>query len=158
MAVNATPNIPSNAVPLNSYVKNAVKVASPDLILYDDSELPLALTNELIFEEIAGQEIISITRHDLIDGQNVVYSPIKNTKSVFLQNNPLNITSLQGSADKYFASFPIKMEDYVALNEASVYYDKASRSVVIEVSDIPAGKQVEVQILSAGSILDDTIY
>lgn len=158
MAISATPDLPSNAVPLYKYTANSVRVASPDIVLNEVQELPTSLTNELIFEDIAGQEIISIVRHDLIDGQNVVYSPIKNIKSVALQNNSLNILSLQGSSDKYFASFPIKMENYVALEEASVYYDRATRSVIIEISDLPADKQIEVQLLSSGTILDDTIY
>lgn len=158
MAVSPIPNLPSNLVPLSAYTYNAVKVASPDLIITDNEVLPLSLQNELIFEEIAGQEIISITRHDLIDGKNVAYSPIKNTKSIYLQNNPFNILSLQGSSDKYFGSFPIKAESYVALEEAMVYFDRATRSIILEISDLPADKQVEVQLLSSGDLLDDTIY
>ncbi len=158
MGVSPVPATPSNAVSLNQVVGNAVKVSTTDIIIKEQESIPLGLQYELIFEEIAGEEIINIVRHDTINGQDIVYSPIKNIKSISLQNSPFNILSLQGSSDKTFNAFPIKMESYVSLEEPLVYYDKATMSLVIEISDVPNDKQIEVQIMSSGTILDDTIY
>ncbi len=158
MSVSSTPNLPSNLVPLSKYLGSGVKVATPDIIIETQEVLPLELVSELIFEDIAGQEIINISRHDTINGQNVIYTPIKNAKQLAIQNSPSNILSLQGSSDKLFNSFPIKVESYVALEEAKVYYDKASRSIVLEIPDLEPDKFVEVQIISSGILLDDTIY
>lgn len=158
MAVNPVPQTPSNAISLSQAVGNAVKVSTPDIIIKEQDSIPLGLQYELIFEEIAGEEIISILRHDTVNGQDIAYSPIKNVKSIYLQNSPSNILSLQGSADKTFNAFPIKMENYVSLNEPTAYYDKATMSLIIEISDVQSDRQIEVQIMSSGVILDDTIY
>jgi hypothetical protein len=55
-----------------------VKTATPDIVLFDDSALPIEVMTDLIFENIGGQELISITRSDIVNGQKISYQPIKN--------------------------------------------------------------------------------
>ena len=82
-----------------------VKSATLDIILFDDETTSIDTMADLIFENIGGQELINITRSDIVNGQKISYQPIKNLSSIQQRYNPNNILSLQQTADKYFAGF-----------------------------------------------------
>lgn len=140
-----------------------IKPASPDVILIPTDSLPVDLMTELIFENIGGKEIINIARHDLINGQTVAYSPIKGLPLLEYQLDPNTIIGLQKTAPETFLNFPIKYESYLpeyvnVFGEANVYYDAAIKGIVIEVINTNNNERVELQIASAATLLDDTIY
>jgi hypothetical protein len=140
-----------------------VKVATPDLILFNNEAMPVELMTDLIFENIGGQEIINISRNDMLNGADVLYQPIKNITSLRYQYNPQNILNLQDSAGTYFKNFSIKLEDKVpnegnGIDGSPVYIDPDTGNLVIDLVNLNPDEQVEVQILSSGSILDGTIY
>ena len=64
--------------PLEKDTNDGVKVATPDLILKDADVIDVDIMTDLIFEDIGGYELATISRHDLVNGQEVIYSPIKN--------------------------------------------------------------------------------
>ena len=140
-----------------------IKTASPDIILIPTDSLPVDLMTELIFENIGGKEIINIARHDLINGQPVAYSPIKGLPLLEYQLDPNTIIGLQKTAPETFLNFPIKYEsflpEYVDISgEPNIYYDANLRGIVIEVTNSNNNERVELQIASAATLLDDTIY
>lgn len=94
MTTNATANIPDPSGTNNS---NDVKIATPDLILQNEEVMSIEIMTDLIFEDIGGYELATISRHDLVNGQKVIYTPIKNLTDLYLQYNPNNILSLQSS-------------------------------------------------------------
>ena len=117
---------------------------------------------DLSFESLGGQELINISRHDLVNGQKTLYSPIKNLSSIRSQYNPSNIVALQGSSDVTFKSFAIRFEDYIlevglGPNGETVYIDEGG-NMVINFVNVPDNQEVEVQILRKGTELNDTIY
>ena len=65
-------------------VKADIKVATPNLIIQGSELVPIEIMTDLIFEDIGGQEIITITRSDIINGQDVLYRPIKYLAIMFL--------------------------------------------------------------------------
>jgi hypothetical protein len=118
---------------------------------------------ELVFENIGGQELINISRNDIINGEDVIYSPIKNLKDIYIQYNPNNIIRLEGTSDTYFKNFPIKLElklpNYgTGPNGETVYIDPTTGDLVINVSSLEPDEQVDVEILDSGEILNGTIY
>lgn len=171
MATEATPQIPSS----NNNTTNTppVKIATPDLILFPDELTPIDVMTDLVFEDIGGQELINIARNDLVNGQDVIYSPIKNLSSIFFQYNPQNILALQKTSESYFKNFAIKLSEKIpecgtgytfdedgheAYNCKIVYCDPVDGSIVINVINMGKEEQVEVQILQSGIVLNDTIY
>lgn len=158
--VESTPSVPA-IVPSSS--TSGVKIATSDIILYNDESTPIEVMSDLIFEDIGGQEIINIARNDIINGQNVIYQPIKNITSVYLQYNPQNILSLQDTSDSYFKKFSIKLENTIpdvgtGPNGETVYIEAATGNLIINVIHLGSDEQVEVQILNDGAIFNDTIY
>ena len=47
-------------------VVSAVKIATPDLIIRDSETMSIEIMTDLIFEDIGGQELATISRHDLV--------------------------------------------------------------------------------------------
>ena len=144
-------------------VDNNTKPATPPLIALNNPTLSEDRMIELVFENIGGQELINISRNDIIDGQDVVYSPIKNLKDLYIQYNPNNIIRLDSTSDTYFKNFPIRLElklpDYgTGPNEEVVYIDATTGDLVINVSSLEPDEQVDVEILDSGEILNGTIY
>jgi len=164
--VAATPATPAKYL---SAVNNSnVKIAPPDILasVADRmSNMETVALPSMDFQSISSQELISVARHDLVNGQDVVYSPIKNLATVFSQYNPLNILSLQDTSSEYFDNYPIKLENHIPepgtgtgpLKE-TVYVDEASGDLIVNISNLPTDQQVEIQILSAGTTLNGTIY
>ena len=162
---NATPNIPT---PTPAIASRDIKIATPDLIQFNESNIPIEYMTDLVFENIGGQEIISISRNDTVNGQRVLYSPIKNLARLTTKFNPLNLFVNTVDTNSIFRGFPIKFEQKVpeigasvANNEVPevVSIDKTNGSLVVEVINMLANEQVEIQVLSSGeALLDGIIY
>jgi hypothetical protein len=158
--VQATPNTPSS---VSAGTQNATKVATPEIILFNDEVVPVEVMTDLIFENIGGHELINIARNDILNGQDVIYNPIKNLTSLYLKYNPQNILALQDTSDAYFKNFPIKFENKIpefgsGPNNETVYLEPNSGNIIINVINLEKDEQVEVQILNNGTILNGTIY
>jgi hypothetical protein len=156
---NTTPNTPT----VSSTVDNSIKIATRDIILFEEDQIPVDLMTDLIFENIGGQELINISRNDLVNGQNIIYQPIRNLTSINFQYNPQNILSLQNTDVSYFKKFSINFNNKVPEcgtgNDCNVVYiEESTGDLVINVVNMLNDEQVEVQILSNGLILNDTIY
>lgn len=141
----------------------AVKIATPDLVLLKEDLMPIEVMTDLIFENIGGQEIISITRSDTINGQNIIYTPIKNLPAIKNQNSPENILVTFNNSPIYFDNYSISILSHIpnegtGPNKEIVYLETTSGDLIIDVVNMLPGEQVEVQIVSSGSELDDTIY
>jgi hypothetical protein len=175
--VEATAALPKALV---STTNDAVKIATPDLILANDEAMSIEIMTDLIFEDIGGYELATISRHDLVNGQKVIYTPIKNLTDLYLQYNPNNVLRLQAS-DSYFKSLSLSIFDHLPVcgtgydlvekpgepdrtkwtkvpNCKSVYIDPLTGDLIINLVNVKENEQAEIQILTSGYIFDDTIH
>jgi hypothetical protein len=166
--------------PEMSTTDDSVKIATPDLIIFNDESMSIEIMTDLIFEDIGGYELATISRHDLVNGQKVVYAPIKNLTDLYLQYNPNNVLRLQ-SSDSYFKSLSLSIFDHLPIcgtgydlvekvgepdktkwtkvpNCKSVYIDPLTGDLIINLVNVKEGEQVEVQVLTSGEIFNDTIH
>jgi hypothetical protein len=171
----ATAGIPS---PAKTSTSDSVKIATPDLLIFGEQVVAIEIMTDLIFEDIGGFELATISRHDLVNGQTVIYAPIKNLTDLYLQYNPNNVLRLQ-SADSFFNSLAITLANYLpkygngydlvgtnpdltkrvkVYNGKAIYIDPISGDLVINLINIKENEQVEVEILTAGGTFDDTMY
>jgi hypothetical protein len=158
--VSPVPNTPNQT---NEQVEDPIKSASPDIILIDQDVLPVDLMLKLTLEKIGGQELISIARHDTVNGQNIIYQPIKNIADVAISYNPQNIIAIPETADIYFKNFAIRLENHFPQgnNETSekfVYLDSVTGEIIIEAINLKPDYQIEVELAYGGKIFNDTIY
>ena len=147
--ITATPSLSSNVV----------KSASPDIVIFNDQEIEANAEAmvDLLFENIGGQELLQIARYDTVNGQEVLYQPIKNLNIIQEEYNPNNILKLQKTSDRIFGNFPIKLEPTIP-DESTVpgvtgnVYLEADGSIVIELINLDGNEQVEVEITRNGTI------
>ena len=167
--VSAIPNIPDIQMTQGSSTRSAVKVATPDLILFNESAIPVDIMTDLLFEEIGGKEIISIARNDIVNGQDVSYNLIGNLNGLERRYNPKNIFSLPDTIEKYFSNFSIRFGIHVPeegtgpegqrayiLQENSATAERGD--LIIDVINMETNERVDVEVLRSGSSLSDTIY
>lgn len=134
-----------------------IKQADPDIVITADPE-PISpeLLLQLEYEDISGMELINISRSDIIDGQNVVYSPIKNLSSLRRKYNPNNIISSAATATSTFSKYAIDLilrigEDPQTSLPYEPYFNE-NGDLVIEIQDVREDEIVEVEIDSNGTI------
>lgn len=167
--VSSTPDVPDIQKTSVSTNRSAIKIATPDLIIFNEEAIPVDSMADLIFEEIGGQEIISIARNDIVNGQSVSYSLIGNLNGLERRYNSKNIFSLPDSIEKYFSNFSISFEIHVpekgtGPNEERVYIVEQDSQIlnrgdlVVDVTNMETNERVDVEILRNGEALSDTIY
>jgi hypothetical protein len=145
----------SAAIPTTS-----VKVATPDIILVNQETLPVELMTNLIFEDIGGQELISLSRHDLITGSGLAYQPITNLNDIAIQYSSQNIIPMPDSSSNYLSNFPINLDIHTieefSSTDASHIKINSSNELEIQVTNMKIGEQIEVEILTSISAYNDT--
>jgi flagellar biosynthesis GTPase FlhF len=149
--------------PLVVSAREPVKYATPSDVLIDINDMPVDLILKLTLEKIGGIELINLVRHDTVNGQNIIYRPVKNISQLAIDYNPQNMVKMPDSADSYFKNFSIKLENHVqqTTNELPplvAYIDSVTGNVIIDVVATKADYEIEVQMVSSGKVFDGTIY
>jgi flagellar biosynthesis GTPase FlhF len=136
-----------------------VKTAPIDTILFDEEAVPIQIMSDLIFENIGGQELINVARNDTVNGQQIIYQPIKNLTQIQQEYNPNNILALQATSDKYFKNFAIKFETKVpnvggGPDGEHIYIDPTTGELIVEAINMQEDEQIEVEITTGGTIYE----
>jgi hypothetical protein len=139
-----------------------VKYASPADVLIQESSLPVDLILKQTLEKIGGLELISLVRHDTVNGQNIAYQPVRNLSQIELLYNPQNMVKIPDSSELYFKNFAIKLENHIIQDTNSrpaktVDIDSQGR-IVIDVLNLKPDYEIEIQTVSLGKVFGGTIY
>jgi hypothetical protein len=124
-----------------------IKPAPTDIIQFNDDIVDIALIQDLLYEDIGAVELANISRNDLIDGQDVLYSPIRNLSSIRREFNPNNIIATSYATD-YFSRFGIDLDSRGVYEP---YFDEDG-NLIIEVETVGDGEEIQVQIVASGTI------
>lgn len=133
--------------PMAPSASKSVKVAPSDIIQFNDDSVEVALIQDLLYEDIGATELANISRYDLIDGQEVIYTPIANLAAIRREYNPNNLIASSALSD-YFTRFGINIIDRGIYEP---YFDSSGNLVII-IDTVNAGEEIQVQILSNGTI------
>lgn len=172
-SIPAVPTSPTNIRIYSPY--NRAKIATPDLLVDTGTFESPEIIQQLILEDIGGQELINISRHDLVNGQNLKYSPVKNLASIAIRYSSNNIIPIQNTSNSVFNNFSIKLDLYLpnggtnasgeylsslgtGPNGEPIYIDEKTGDIVVNFLDVPKDQQVEIQVLKTGEAVDATIY
>lgn len=139
--------------------EEAIKTAPIDTVEFVDEALSAELLLELLFEDVGGQELLTIARNDTVNGQDVAYQPFKNLGILQEIYSPTNLLKLQETSDKLFSNFTINLRNKIpkignGLYGANYYLDLEAGDGIIEFVNLKSDEQVEIQIASAGIIED----
>jgi len=143
------PPKPPAWITTSNYVEpKGVKQAEPDIVIFNDEVISPELLVQLQFEDIGGLELINISRSDMIDGQDVVYSPIKQLARLRASFNPNNIISLPTTSESFFSRFAI---DLILRGMNEPYFNE-NGDLVIEIEDVKEDEFIQVEIDTNGTI------
>jgi hypothetical protein len=144
-----------SATPVNPWMTNVtytapvgIKQADPDLIIFDDEITTGTFLVDRFFEEIGGIELINISRSDIINGDLVTYTPIKNLSALRRQYNPNNIIAIASTAQSAFSRFKIDL----LLRGINEPYIDDDGNLVIEVDTVNPDEFIEAEIATSGTI------
>jgi hypothetical protein len=135
----------------------AVKAAPIDTVLFVDESFSQEFITDLLFEDVAGQELLSIARDDTVNGQSVIYQPIKNLGILRDTYDVNNLLKLQETSDRFFANFIINLFEKIPRvgngpDGKNYYFDEVTGDGIIEFINMRPDEQVEIQISNAGII------
>jgi hypothetical protein len=158
----------------------SVKTVTPDIEINNlvdrgliKKDLEAGELEQLFLTDIGGRELISLSRHDQINGINQEYSPIKNLSDISLQYSPLEISPNADNVTTYLTSFNFDITKYVPTQEeldseypleadaskrAVVYFDKETNSLNVHVKNIFVNEKIEVEFIVPEEVKDGTIY
>lgn len=149
------------SVPASTTTSNpttfSVKQPSPSLVQYDVNTLPQELIEDLLYEQVGGHELISMARHDTINGQNISYSLIKNLSIINQIFNPNNIVANQSSYTLKLGEYALDISNKIPDPGSNDYpngvaYLDSDGNLVIELTSINQGELLEARITSDGTI------
>ena len=143
----ATPPSPWSTVTTYTASKG-IKQAQPDIVIDPEIDTSGDYIVERFFEELGGTELINLSRHDLIDGINVVYNPIANLSSLRKRYNPNNIIALDVLSDNEFSKVSI---DLLSRGPKEPFFDEDG-NLVVEVDIIRTEENIEAEISLSGTV------
>lgn len=148
---------PTSPSPSTSSSSKPVKSAPIETVIFQDETFAEQFIVDVLFEDVVGQELLSIARNDTVNGQEVIYQPLKNLDLLQTAYNPSNILNLSETSVTYFENFIIKLNDKIptvknGLNGKNYYVDQTNGDIVIELKDLEDDEQVEIQIATSGTI------
>lgn len=147
---------PSISAPPPDPTTFAVRQPAPSLVQYNIETLPQQVMEDLLYQQVGGQELINIARHDTIDGQNVIYSLISNLAILNKNFNPNNILAGQSSYNLQLKQYALDIADklpYVSDDYPyGAVYLNADGDLVIEFTSIDNDEIAEIEISTSGTI------
>lgn len=161
--------VPQAAAPaVERPISSNIKIASSNLFLINEAEIPVSKMTQMIFQDIGGQELTSFVRHDMVNGNNFNVQPFENLSKISQQNSINNLIKMQGTDDQLFNSSGYRLEDYIPQyglgpDGAIVYIDtdvtsSTANNIIINVVGLSSNQMVEVDFISFDSKKNDTIY
>lgn len=143
------PTPPSPWITTGEYsAPTGIKQAEPDIILDRSVDTSGDYIVERFFEQLGGTELINISRHDLIDGIDVVYNPIANLSSLRRRFNPNNIIAIDYLAESEFSRTSI---DLISRGINEPYFDDDG-NLVVEIDIMRKEENIEVEISQSGTV------
>lgn len=112
---------------------------------------------QIFFDSMESIDIINIARNDLVNGQKILYQPIKNLEHIEDRYNSKFLLPMFDTDNIRFKTFGIKLEDHVAENATPAYLTTGG-DLVVEAINLADDEIIEIEILTSGQAIDDTIY
>lgn len=146
---------PRPAFPVYENYSNRVRpdilASDPDIMLTNPSALPVSTQADLILQGMGGTELLYYARHDTVNGQSVVYQPLKDIEYLAAAFSPQEIINTSTSWKKYRASFSVQLSDKQLDNSAA---SSGSISVDLTTSGIGSNIVVELDGLTESDIVE----
>lgn len=136
-----------------------VKIPDRDVLNFTRNDISATGITTLLFENIGGVEISTLTRRDTVEGQNPYYSLISNLSTIKTQYDPTQLISRQKPNQTLFDIFPISLSSkipgdlYLAQrNLENFFYIASNGDFVIELDNLLQDENIQLEIAGSGTI------
>jgi hypothetical protein len=139
--------------PIYKSEEKNIKIATPDILL-DNELLSLETMGDYVFATIGGTELLSVSRHDLINSPyNNGYTTLKDAGTVFTDQDTI---VFKDSSRSIFNTFTIDLNYHIPQQTENplIQNDLSSGTVTINLKNLQQDYIVETQILSAGTVIN----
>jgi Leucine-rich repeat (LRR) protein len=146
---------PRAAPPPRGQDKTDAGVKIPDVVVstYDYSQATIEELEKLYFQNVGGTEILTVARHDNVNGQEVPLSYLDNLKQLNTEFNPLNILTTENIYN-HFNRFAIDMTQRIDSVNQAVTVDEEGTNIVITLDEIQADEYVQIQVANVANDTD----
>lgn len=146
----------------SSFDRGSVKVPELALIEQDAAVVPEELLAYLLYEQISGQELLLLSRNDMLNGQDVSYAIIKNLSDVAFEYASSNLVPLPGTLAEIFRQYGIVLENYIPVfdpdsptsqNYWPNFYIEEENNIpvlTVEFQNIQDNMLVELEVVGSG--------
>jgi hypothetical protein len=154
----------SRVIGTSSFARGSVKVPELYQVEKDFATIPEAIMTYLLYEQIAGQELLLLTRHDILNGQDVAYQVIKNLNDIAFEYSSNNIIALPGTLSEIFRQYGLVLEAFIPTSDPNVpnsqdywanFYIETEDGVpflTVEFQNIQDNMSVEIEVMSSGNL------
>jgi len=142
--------------PIYKSEEKNIKIATPDILL-DNELLSLETMGDYVFAEIGGIELLSASRHDLINSPyNNGYTPLGDAGTVFTNQNAI---VFKDGSKNVFNTFTIDLNYHIPQLSGNklIENDTVSGTVTINLKNLQIDYIVETEIISSGTVFSGTI-
>ena len=114
----------SNARPYSAYVRDILshsigwgQIHTPenDLVEFQSSTLPINVQAQLTLGAIGGSELVKISRHTAVQGQDVLYQPLADVNANAAEFQSKTLINYVRSAKSMIAEYNIDLDKYFDL-------------------------------------------
>lgn len=160
---SARANQATKIIQTSSFDRGSVKIPELALVEQDDALVPESLMEYVLYEQISGQELLSLSRHDILNGQDVSYQIIKDLKDVAFDYSSGNLIALPGTLPEVFRQYGIVLENHIPTVDPEnptgqdywqhfyIETEDGIPTIVIELQNIQDNMLVELEIMASGS-------
>ena len=131
-------------------VERAVVPADPDIVLISQNTIPVDAQAQLILSAIGGTELIQIARHDMVNGEKVIYQPIADVNEFAASAS--NVIGFAETLAGYKNKFGINLDNHIEVSPDSSgpnYSDVQDNSIVASIINDDGTNVVEIALASA---------
>lgn len=170
-SISAYPDLPLSASSTLYFLRKseedrAIRSAPPIVDFTLQQQVPVNNTASVFFKEFEyfnARALSTILRNDMVNGQNIKYSPITNVSDINITYNPNNLVALQSTLQSYFDAFEINLDKYIPIaeqptEEYTATETSAEYEVSISFADVIGNERVEVEFLVMDTAFNDTMY
>ena len=112
---------------------------------------------DFVFAEIGGTELLSVSRHDLINSPyNNGYTPLTDAGTVFKDQNAI---VFKDGSKNIFNTFTIDLNYHIPQSSVNplIQNDTTSGTVTINLKNLQIDYIIETEIISSGTVFSGTI-
>ena len=136
-------------------LNQSVKIGGNNLVTWLKDQASVEQLEKMYFQDIGGTEILSVARHDNINGESTAYHEVANVEEIQRQFNSQNLM-LNNDIRSIFNKFAIDMSKRIPDLQAAVSSD--ADAFVVYLSDVKEDEYVQLEVANQHELIQLEVY